>query len=200
MSERVRVDWECLTTTAVASMATASMPMHRAVPRATFGSRLSLRRGAAASSAHGKSQAPFETKRPRGHPKALRRAIPPYEGRALPLWQPQTPNWCHGLTDGKHPVGSIGGWRLQRCSGRGWPNREFCPLMATFLMLARSRGAIGRVRATPGALPTAGRRSDGPDGRVDGIPGKGKGLSGEIPSKKRPRPRAPTRNKTALDR
>ena len=48
--------------------------------------------------------------------------------------------------------------------------------MATFLMLPRSRGAIGRVRATPGALPTAGRRSDGPDGRVDGIPGGGRGL------------------------
>ena len=51
--------------------------------------------------------------------------------------------------------------------------------MATFLMLPRSRGAIGRVRATPGALPTAGRRSDGPDGRVDGIPGTGKGLRSE---------------------
>lgn len=172
----MRVDWECLSTTAVASMATASMPVHRAVPRATFGSRLSSRRGAAASSAHGKSQAPFEMIRHRGYPKALRRAVRYYQGSRQPLRQPQTPNWCHGLTDGKHPVGSIGRWRLQRRSGRRWPIWEFCPLMATFLMLARSRGAIGRPRATPGALPTAGRRSDGPDGRVDGIPGQGKGL------------------------
>ena len=39
--------------------------------------------------------------------------------------------------------------------GRRWPNPTFRPLMATFLMLLRSRGAIGRVRATPGRLPTA---------------------------------------------
>ena len=172
MGEWVRVDWECLSTTAVASMATASMPMHRAVPRATFGSRLSSRRGAAASSAHGKSQAPFEMIRHRGHPKALRRAIPPYEASCQPVRQQQTPNWCHGLTDGKHPLGSIGRWRLQRRSSRGRPFRELCPLMAFFLMLARSRGAIGRVRATPGAPSAAGRRSDGPDGRVDGSPGE----------------------------
>ena len=164
-------------TTAVTSIATASIPMHRALPRATFRLRLSSRRGAAASSAHGKSQAPFEMIRHRGHPKALRRAIPPYEGSRLPVWQQQTPNWCHGFADGQHPVGSIGGWRLQRRSGRRWPIREFCPLMATFRMLPRSRGAIGRVRATSGALSAAGRRSDGSDGRVDGIPGKGKGLS-----------------------
>ena len=161
----MRVGWECLLTTAVASIATASMPMHRAVPRATFWSRLSSRRGAAASSAHGKSQAPFETRRLRGHAKALRRAILYYDGRHLPVRQPQTPNWCHGLPDQHHPTGSIGRWRLQRCSSRGRPFRELCPLMATFLMLARSRGAIGRVRATPGAPSAAGRRSDGPDGR-----------------------------------
>ena len=49
--------------------------------------------------------------------------------------------------------------------------------MATFLMLSRSREAIGRVRATPGALSMAGRTTDGPDGRTDGSPGKGKGLT-----------------------
>ena len=171
----MRVERGCLSTTAVFSIATASMPMHRAVPRAISGSRLSPRRGAAASSAHGKSQAPFETKRHRGHPKALRRAIPPYEGRPLPVWQPQTPNWCHGLPDHQHPTGSIGGWApaaLQR------PFRELCPRDGHLphAPAVRSRGAIGRVRATPGAPPAAGRRSDGPDGRMDGIPGKGKGF------------------------
>ena len=44
-------------------------------------------------------------------------------------------------------------------------------------MLPRSRGAIGRVRAAPGALPTAGGSADGPDERADGIPGGGKGLT-----------------------
>ena len=158
------------------STLTASMPMHRTVPRATSRSRLSPRRRSCLVAELDKSQATFEARRHCGHSEALRRAIPPYEGRALPVWQPQTPNWCHGLTDHQHPTGSIGGWRLQRCSGRRRPNREFCPLMATFLVLPRSRGGIGRSRATPGALPTAGRRSVGPDGRVDGIPGTGKGL------------------------
>ena len=45
--------------------------------------------------------------------------------------------------------------------------------MATFLMLPRSRGAIGRVRATPGALSTAGRPR-----WTDGLnPRGGKGVS-----------------------
>lgn len=39
----------------------------------------------------------------------------------------------------------------------GWPNRQPSLLMATFLLLPWSRGAIGRVRGTPGALSTAGR-------------------------------------------
>ena len=176
MSECVRVDWECLSTTAVASIATASMPMHRTVPRATSGSRLSSRRGQQPCSRSGRSQAPFETRRLRGHAKALRRAILYYDGRHLPVRQPQTPNWCHGLPDQQHPTGSIGRWRLQRCSSRGRPFRELCPLMATFLMLARSRGAIGRVRTTPWAPPTAAAGMDGSDGRRMHIPGKGKGL------------------------
>ena len=44
-------------------------------------------------------------------------------------------------------------------------------------MLPRSRGAIERVRAAPGALPTAGGSEDDPDERADGIPGVGKGLT-----------------------
>ena len=44
-------------------------------------------------------------------------------------------------------------------------------------MLPRSRGAIERVRAAPGALPTAGGSADGPDERADGIPSMGKGLN-----------------------
>ena len=48
-------------------------------------------------------------------------------------------------------------------------------------MLPRSRGAIGRVRAAPGALPTAGRSVDGAEGARTDIPGKGKGLTPSLP-------------------
>ena len=50
------------------------------------------------------------------------------------------------------------------------------PLRATELTSRRSRGAIGRVRAAPGALPTAGRSVDGAEGARTDIPGTGKGL------------------------
>ena len=64
-------------------------------------------------------------------------------------------------------IGSIGRWTapcaLEASDGRmGRPGR----LRATFLMRSRSLGAIGRPRATPVALPTAGRSMDGPDGRT----------------------------------
>ena len=49
--------------------------------------------------------------------------------------------------------------------------------MTPILLLWRSRGAIGRVRATPGAPPTAAASMDGSDGRADGIPGGGKGVT-----------------------
>ena len=48
-------------------------------------------------------------------------------------------------------------------------------------MLWRSRGAIGRVRAAPGAPATAAEGMDGSDDRADGIPGTGKGLSTRDP-------------------
>ena len=121
--------------------------------------------------------APDELTRHRIHPETLSTGVRPYERTSEPARQPEPSKWCHGSPDGH-------AWSLQARGlpplspdGRRWPNLAFCPLVATFLMLPRSRGAIGRVRATPGAFPTAGRRSDGPDGRVDGIPGKGKGLS-----------------------
>ena len=46
-------------------------------------------------------------------------------------------------------------------------------------MLPRSRGAIGQVRAAPGALSTAGRSVDGAEGARTDIPGTrtGKGLT-----------------------
>ena len=102
MGEWSRAESERLSTTAVASMTTASIPMHRTPPRATFRSRLSSRHGQWPCRRGDKSQATFEARRQRGHVRAHRKAIRHYEGRCLPLWRPQTPNWCHGLPDGKH--------------------------------------------------------------------------------------------------
>ena len=118
----------------------------------------------------------FEPTRHRNRPKAFCTGVRPYERTPWPAWQPDRTNWCHG-SPAEHA------WSLLEAAqppsspdGPGRPNRQSSPLMATFLMLSRSRGAIGRVRATPGALSMAGRTTDGPDGRTDGIPGAGKGL------------------------
>ena len=65
--------------------------------------------------------------------------------------------------------------RQGRC-GRGRPFRDVIPLSIFFILLLRSRGALGRVRATPGAPSAAAARMDGPDGRAGDRPGTGKGL------------------------
>ena len=98
---------------------------------------------------------PFEPTRRRNRPEALSTCVRPYERTSLPAWHQEPTNWCHG-----YPAGHA--WSLlppgrppSSPDGRRWPNPTFRPLMATFLMLLRSRGAIGRVRATPGRLPTA---------------------------------------------
>ena len=119
----------------------------------------------------------FEPTRHRNRPEALGTGVRPYERTCLPAWQPEPTNWCHG-SPAEHAWSLLArGQPPSSPDGRGWPNRQSSPLMATFLMLSRSRGAIGRVRATPGALSMAGRTTDGPDGRTDGSPGTGKGLS-----------------------
>ena len=54
--------------------------------------------------------------------------------------------------------------------------RDFSSLSNFFLLLLRSRGALERVRATPGAPSAAAASMDGPDGRAADFPGGGKGL------------------------
>ena len=58
-----------------------------------------------------------------------------------------------------------------------WPIRESSPQRTPTFLLWRSRRTTGWVRAVPGAPPTAPASMGGPDGRSDGIPGKGKGLN-----------------------
>ena len=48
-------------------------------------------------------------------------------------------------------------------------------MRAIFLVVVRSRGVIGRPRATSGAIPTAGRSVDGPDGRKTNLRWAGRG-------------------------
>ena len=118
----------------------------------------------------------FEPTRHRNRPEALGTGVRPYERTCLPARQPEPTNWCHG-SPAEHAWSLLArGQPPSSPDGRGWPNRQSSPLMATFLMLPRSRGATGRVRATPGALSMAGRTTDGPDGRTDGPPRHGKGV------------------------
>ena len=136
--------------------------------------RSNLRRSACLCSL-AKKLSTFEPTRHRNRPKAFCTGVRPYERTPWPAWQPDRTNWCHG-SPAEHAWSLLArGQPPSSPDGRGRPNRQSSPLMATFLMLSRSRGAIGRVRATPGALSTAGRTTDGPDGRTDGSPAGDRG-------------------------
>ena len=52
---------------------------------------------------------------------------------------------------------------------------RFSSLSNFFLLLLRSRGALGRVRATPGAPSAAAARMDGSNGRRPSVPQSGRG-------------------------
>ena len=97
----------------------------------------------------------------------------------MPAWQPQSPNWCRGLPDGHgHAWLSADHPRWRRRKAKTAKSGLQLPKAFNF-MLWRSRGAIGRVRAAPGAPATAAEGMDGSDDRADGIPGGGKGLKRE---------------------
>ena len=117
----------------------------------------------------------FEPTRHRNRSEALGTGVRPYETTCLPAWQPDRTNWCHG-SPAQHAWSLLqAGQPPSRPDGPGRPNRQPSPLTATFLMLSRSRGAIGRDLATSGAPSTAGRTTDGPDGRTDGPPARERG-------------------------
>ena len=171
----MRVEFGTSSTIAAMRMIPALIPMRRSGPRATFRSRDPTFVGRRARLATVKVLAPDELTRHRIHPETLSTGVRPYERTSEPARQPEPTKWCHGSPDGH-------AWSLQ---ARGLPPSlpdgrlsPFLPpsrLCPTFLTLPRSRRAIGRVRATPGALPTAGRRSDGPDSHVHGLPAQGRG-------------------------
>ena len=146
------------------------IPVHRQRPRDSLRSRdLDLRRPARNASTS-KMLSSTETKRQRRHKKSHLTRARPYEGKLQPVWRQQRTNSWHGSPDGQHPGYRHGRHRARRAGSRGRPFGESSPLKATFLMLPRYRGAIGWVRATPGALPTAGRSTDGPEGAQSGSP------------------------------
>ena len=133
---------------------------HFPVPRSDF-------RRAAQSFRGAEKLSTFEPTRHRNRSEALGTGVRPYETTCLPAWQPDRTNWCHG-SPAQHAWSLLeAGQPPSRPNGPGRPNRQPSPLTATFLMLSRSRGAIGRVLATSGAPSTAGRTTDGPDGRTD---------------------------------
>ena len=170
------VESESSSTIYAVARAPAPIPTQRAGPRATFRSRGPTFVGRRLGARGAEKLSTFEPTRHRNRPKAFRTGVRPYESTPWPAWQPDRTNWCHG-SPAEHAWSLLArGQPPSSPDGRGRPNRQSSPLMATFLMLSRSRGAIGRVRATPGALSMAGRTTDGPDGRTDGSPGVGKGL------------------------
>ena len=117
----------------------------------------------------------FGPTRPRSRSKALGRPIGTYDGTCLPARERQRTNWCHGSTEKSDHCFQSAVHRSFRRGRRRWPNRAFCPLVAPFPSLRRSRGNFERVRAVPLALPTAGRSMDGPDGARTGSPGRERG-------------------------
>ena len=112
----------------------------------------------------------FEPERQRSHKESRRTPCRTYEGNLQPAWREQPTNSGHGSPDEKGTEAPSAVHRAGRAGSRYRPPRESSPLRATFLMLPRFRGAIGRPRATSGALSTAGRSADGPDERADGSP------------------------------
>ena len=171
----MRVEFGTSSTIAAMRMIPALIPMRRSGPRATFRSRDPTFVGRRARLATVKVLAPDELTRHRIHPETLSTGVRPYERTSEPARQPEPTKWCHGSPDGH-------AWSLQ---ARGLPPSlpdgrlsPFLPpsrLCPTFLTLPRSRRAIGRVRATPGALPTAGRSTDGLDARIWESPWGGRG-------------------------
>ena len=154
-----------------------SILVHRQRPSDSFRSRyLDLRRPRAKAPTS-KKLSSTEPTRQRRHKKSHLTRARLYEGKLQPAWRQQRTNSWHGSPDGQHPGYRHADRTARRAGSRGRPFGESSPLMATFLMLSRSRGAIGRVRATPGAPPAAGRSTDGPEGARSGSPGTGKGLT-----------------------
>ena len=165
----------CVSTIAATALTAALIPMQSAHSRATFRSREPTFVGRRADSPTVKVLTAGEPTRHRSRPEAPGTGVRPYERTNFPRRQQEPTNWLHGLPDGHHHGAFWPALHESLHIKRRWPNRASGPLRAIFLMPPRSPGAIGRVRAAPGALPTAGRSTDGPDARVDGSPARERG-------------------------
>ena len=162
--DHVRVRYTTGTHSDAKSRAARDLP----VPRSNFRRAATIFRGAEKLST-------FEPTRLRNRPKAFRTGVRPYERTLWPARQPEPTNWCHG-SPAEHAWSLLArGQPPSSPDGRGRPIRQSSPLMATFLMLPRSWGAIGRVRTTPGAPSTAVASTDGPDGPPFESPWTGRG-------------------------
>ena len=96
---------------------------------------------------------------------------------ALVVTLPCVQQACHGLS-----AGHLHGWPSAGTTmeARGSLRRPFwdsSPLMTPIIITWTIPGHFYLVRAVPGAVPTAAASMDGSDGRPDGSPGVGKGLS-----------------------
>ena len=169
--ESVRVS-----TIAATAITAALIPMQSAHSRTTFRSRTTTCDCRRLVSREVQVQPTIEPTRHRSHSELFATGVWTHESMRVPTWHLQGTNSCHGLPDGC-------GHRLPSAMDGAWLNLG--PTLVKVLVLPgedplfllwRSRGAIGRVHTTPGALPTAAASMDGSDGRPDGRPGEGKGL------------------------
>ena len=127
----------------------AVMPVHRRRPRDPFRSRDLDAEPASRQLQGARRQRSAEPTRQRSHKKSRRTHTRSYEGKLLPSWQQQPTNWWHGSPDGKDHGAYGADHRSKRAGSRGRPFRDSSPLRPTFLMLLRSRRAIGRPLVTP---------------------------------------------------
>ena len=69
------------------------------------------------------------------------------------------------------------GTTMEARGALGRPFWDSSPLMTPIIITWTIPGHFYLVRAVPGAVPTAAASMDGSDGRPDGSPGAGKGLT-----------------------
>ena len=120
-------------------------------------------------------QSSAEPTRQRSHKKSRRSPIRMHDSKHLPSWRQQATNWRH-TSPAKQDHGAYhADHRSKRAGSRGRPNRESRPLRPTFLMLLRSRRAIGRPLETPGWPVAAGGRCGRPRRSRADSPGQERG-------------------------
>ena len=114
---------------ALTAVMTAISAVHQKAARALLRFRKFIATGRHDLLAIVKMPAAFGPTRPRSRATSRGRPIRTYVGTVLPAWQPQNPNWCHGLSaenDTSRPVGQ------HHCAAENGRSVSFFPLWPPF--------------------------------------------------------------------